>query len=247
MTTSHDTQNKTAFIIGATSSLAQALARSLAARGYGLVLGGRDEEELRLMASDLAIRNGLHVDIVAFDFMDHGLSAEQLVADAPAFTHLIMVAGDMGAENPEDIRNLGYTMHMNYAMPAEIATAAALRLEAAGGGSIVIVSSVAGDRGRQSNYAYGSAKAALSTFASGLRNRFAKRSVHVMTVKPGFIDTPMTWGMQSPLIASRDYVAGKIVAAMEGGKDVVYVPFFWRYIMMIICAIPERIFKKLSL
>ena len=111
----------------------------------------------------------------------------------------------------------------------------------------MLISSIAGDRGRQSNYAYGSAKAALNAFASGLRNRFFKQGVHVVTVKPGFLDTPMTWGMQSPLIASREIAAEYIIYAMKVRKNIVYVPFFWRYIMLIIIHIPEAIFKRLKL
>ena len=158
----------------------------------------------------------------------------------------------MGSDDPTDIDNLAYTVKVNYTVPAQLATAAALALSKKDSsektkGRIVIVTSVAGDRGRQSNYAYGSAKAALSTFASGLRNRFCKQGVHVMTVKPGFIDTPMTWSMSSPLVASREFVAGKIIDAMEKEKDVIYVPFFWRFIMLIIIHIPEKIFKKLSM
>jgi short-subunit dehydrogenase len=158
----------------------------------------------------------------------------------------------MGSSDPTNLDNIHQTTWLNYTVPAQLATAAAVRLSEqksgrAYAGSITLISSVAGDRGRQSNYAYGSAKAALNTFASGLRNRFFKQGVHVMTVKPGFIDTPMTWGMKSPLIASRESVAESIVEAMKNRSNVVYVPFFWRYIMLIIIHIPEMIFKRLSL
>src|SRR5690606_36266376 len=117
---------------------------------------------------------------------------------------------DMGGSDATDLKNLRHVTELNYILPAQIATAAGERLRARQSGSIVIVSSVAGDRGRQSNYPYGSAKAALSAFASGLRNRLYKDNVHVMTVKPGFVGTPMTWSMKSPLIASRESVAEAI-------------------------------------
>ena len=112
---------------------------------------------------------------------------------------------------------------------------------------MVIIGSVAGDRGRASNYEYGAAKAAIATFTSGLRNRYAKLGLHIMTVKPGFVDTPMTWGMNIPLIASRETISDAILKAMAKKKDVIYAPWFWKFIMLIIMHIPEKIFKKLKL
>lgn len=237
----------TALIIGATSSLAQALARELAGRGYALILAGRDEDELNLLATDISARYPVAANVVLFDFLSPDFSAHALIASAGSFTHAIIVAGDMADGNSQSNDTITRTANLNYVLPAHIANEAAQHLLAQSSGTIVIISSVAGDRGRQSNYAYGSAKAALSAFASGLRNYCFPRGVHVMTVKPGFIDTPMTWGMQSPLIASREFVAGAFVKAMEAKKDVVYVPFFWRYIMLIIMHVPEKIFKKLKL
>ena len=246
--TSNATHSEPVFVVGATSSLAQAICRALAEKGYPLILGGRDQGELSILASDIAIRYQGQASIVLFDFMDPQFSAELLVNGAAPFHHIIIATGDMGTGQADDIHDIAITAHNNYILPAQIASAGALRMANEGiKGNIAIISSVAGDRGRQSNFAYGSAKAALSAFASGLRNYYFAKGIHVMTVKPGFIDTPMTWGMQSPLIASREFVAGKIVCAMEAKKDVVYVPFFWRYIMLIITSIPERLFKKLKL
>ena len=239
--------NETVLIIGATSSLAQAICRQLAQQGYALILAGRDAEELELLAADLTTRHNSATAILIADFLNVDFSAEQLIHDAGAFNHIIIATGDMGDSDPTNPNNIAYTIWLNYTVPAQIATLAALHLAATGKGTITLISSVAGDRGRQSNYAYGSAKAALTTFASGLRNRLYKEGIHVMTVKPGFIDTPLTWGMQSPLIASREYAAGCIVRAMQKRKNVIYVPFFWRYIMLIIIHIPEKIFKRLSL
>jgi len=252
MHTSTVTFGLNALIVGATSSLAQPLCHALAARGFGLILVARDEAELDLMARDLMTRYEVKATKIIADFLDSSFSAEAMVACAGDFSHVVLLAGDMGSADPTNIGNLAFTMHLNYTVPAQVATAAAQKLAERflaekKKGYIAIVSSVAGDRGRQSNYAYGAAKAALSTFASGLRNRFCKRGVQVMTVKPGFIDTPMTWGMKSPLIASREAVADSIMTSMLAGKNVVYVPFFWRYIMLIIMHIPERVFKRLSL
>ncbi len=239
--------NNTVLIVGATSSVAQAVARAIASRKLNLIIAGRDVDELKLLASDVRARYGTETNIVHFDFMSQDYSSKSFIESAGYFDHAIIATGDMGSNDPEEVDNINRTAYLNYVLPAEIATLAAKKLAEKQNGVIAIISSVAGDRGRQSNYAYGSAKAALSAFASGLRNRFFARGVHVMTVKPGFIDTPMTWGMHSPLIASREFVAEKIVQAMEAQKDIVYVPFFWRYIMLIICHIPEKIFKKLKL
>ena len=118
------------------------------------------------------------------------------------------------------------------------------------GSSIVVVSSVAGERGRKSNYVYGTAKGALSLFCQGLRNRLHQSGVHVLTVKPGFIDTPMTADIAktpSVLWASPEKIASVMVSAFEQKKDVIYAPWFWRYILLVIKLIPESIFKKLSL
>lgn len=242
---------KTVFVVGATSSLASAICHVLAAQGYGLTLSGRDEEELDLLASDLVIRHNIPCTTLAADFTADYFTAESFLASAGACDHILIATGTMGSGDPLSLTDIAFTSHINYTLPAQIATLAAIALSEKGGGSIAILSSVAGDRGRRSNYAYGAAKAALTAFASGLRNYFHRHGVHVMTVKPGFIDTPMTWGQekinQSKLIASREYAAQKIVEALHERRDVVYVPFFWRYIMMVICAIPEWVFKRLKL
>lgn len=234
-------------IIGATSSLAQAICRELADRGSTLTLAARDENELALLACDIKVRFGVECKTLVVDLLAADFSATYFISQTGDFDHVIIVVGDMGSHDKNDPDNIAYTAHINYTLPAQLATAAALALKEKGCGTIAIVSSVAGDRGRQSNYLYGSAKAALTAFASGLRNYLYPHGVHVMTIKPGFIDTPMTWGMKSPLIARRETVAEKIVTAMEKKKNVVYVPFFWRYIMLIIVHIPEMIFKRLKL
>lgn len=240
-------KGQTILMVGATSSLAQALCRTLAKRGCNLILAGRDAEELAMLAGDLATRYKAHGRVLAANLTDAHFSVDILIRQAGHFDHAIIAVGDMGNGDDTDPANIAAVAHINYILPAQIATAAAMYLSEQRRGTLAIISSVAGDRGRQSNIAYGSAKAALSAFASGLRNRYVRRDVHVMTVKPGFVDTPMTWGMQSPLIANREYVAEKIVSAMLKKKDLLYVPWFWQFIMLIICHIPEGIFKKLKL
>lgn len=239
--------SRSTLIIGATSSLAEAIAATLAQKNQRLILAGRDEAELELLAADLQVRYLSECKLLTGDFLEPGFSPELFIDRAGDFDDAVIAVGDMGNSDSTDLVNLAYTAHINYTLPAQLATAIAQRMADKKRGTLAIVSSVAGDRGRQSNYAYGSAKAALSTFASGLRNRFCKKGVHVVTVKPGFIDTPMTWGMQSRLIAERARVARDIVRAMQKKKNVVYVPHFWAGIMWIITHIPEGMFKRLRL
>jgi len=236
-----------ALVIGATSSLAQALCRELARAGYRLILSGRDERELELLAGDIATRYNVACRIHLADLMEPNFSATRFIESAGSFDTLVFATGYMGSGEQDDLANLRHVALVNYVVPSQILSVAAEMMSEQGDGEIIVIGSVAGDRGRASNYEYGSAKAALAVFASGLRNRYAKLGVHVMTVKPGFIDTPMTWGMNSPLIASREAVARAIMAGLEKKKDIIYTPFFWRYIMLIIQHIPEKIFKKLKL
>jgi decaprenylphospho-beta-D-erythro-pentofuranosid-2-ulose 2-reductase len=245
--TSSAAPHKTALVIGATSSLAASLCRELAIAGYRLILAARDERELEIRAGDIAVRYGVECIPLQVDLLEKNFSAAELMRRANVFDTVIFAAGDMGSSEQDDLTNLRHVAMINYVVPCEILSLAAETLVERGGGTIIVIGSVAGDRGRASNYEYGAAKAALAAFASGLRNRYAKKHVHVMTVKPGFTDTPMTWGMQSPLIASREMVARIIMRGMQKKKDVLYVPWFWRYIMLIIRHIPEAIFKKLSL
>lgn len=117
-----------------------------------------------------------------------------------------------------------------------------------GGGTLVVISSVAGDRGRQSNYVYGTAKGALTVYAQGMRNRLSSQGVRVITIKPGQIDTPMTTAFKKGILwVQPEVVARGIVRAIRGQREVVYLPWFWRGIMVVIRAIPERIFKRMRL
>jgi hypothetical protein len=149
-------------------------------------------------------------------------------------------------KNVGDLRSMFELNAMSYIQPA---TLIAERMALRGAGSLILVSSPAGDRGRQSNYFYGASKAAVSVFAGGLRNHLAKKGVQVLTVKPGFVDTPMTAGMpkDGPLWATTAQIAACIEKGLQKKKDVIYAPWFWQYIMLIIRHIPEKIFKKLSL
>jgi len=164
---------------------------------------------------------------------------------------VIMVAGLLGdqAESAASDGVAAQVMETNYAGPARYLLAAARAMAGVPDACIIGISSVAGDRGRGSNYIYGSAKAGLTAFLSGLRNAHAKSGLHVLTVKPGFVATQMTAGMDLPpqLTAQPAEVARAIVRAHEKKRDVIYVRPIWRLVMTIICAIPERLFKRLSL
>lgn len=236
--------SRIAVVIGATSSLGTILCRELVRKGFEIVLGGRDSEELSLLCHDLQARGASNVSTFIVDLsQDNALATcEKHLADA---TDIFMLSG-ITYENSE-IEHYDSLVQVNYTNPAKILQHTAQIIQGRGEGRITVISSVAGDRGRQSNYLYGSSKSALSAFSDGLRNGYADKNVHVMTVKPGFIDTPLTYGISSPLMGSREKVVADILTAHEAKKDILYTPWFWRYIMLIITHIPERIFKRLKL
>lgn len=235
-------------IFGARSDIGRALARAYAARGCAVILGARGgmEGDRR----DLELRGDGTAEAVAFDVTDGAPDAFFAKLGAVPGT-VIMVVGLLGdhAVSVTDDMAASDVMDANYAGPARYLLAAARVMAATPDACIIGISSVAGDRGRGSNFVYGSAKAGFTAFLSGLRNAHAKGGMHVMTVKPGFVATRMTAGMKlpPPLTAQPGQVAAAIVAAHEKRRDVIYVLGRWRLIMTIIRAVPERIFKRLSL
>jgi len=237
-------------ILGATSALGQAVARDLAARGEALALVARDAGRLERVAADLEVR-GAEVSRHVLDFDDVGAhdGLMDALGEADDYWLFYGTLPDQAACE-QDWERAAAALHTNFTSAASLLTRAANRLEARGRGSLVVVSSVAGDRGRGSNYVYGAAKGALSLFCQGLRNRLSKHGVQVVTIKPGFIDTPMTADVpKSPaaLWATPERVARDMVRARDRGADVRYTPWFWYPIMTIIKGIPERVFKRLSL
>jgi decaprenylphospho-beta-D-erythro-pentofuranosid-2-ulose 2-reductase len=244
----------TVLVLGATSSIARNLALALARRGYDLCLAGRDLEEVQRVASDLTIRHGVNVQAVSFDAI-HPASANRMmdVVMDESFGDLVGVVlcfGVLGdqAVAAEDSPYAREIIMVNFTAAVSLLTPLANFFEERGRGFLAVISSVAGDRGRQSNYVYGSAKGGLSIFLQGLRQRMAKRGVTVTTIKPGFVDTRMTFGLPGMfLVASPADVGEGIVRAIEKGKAVAYIPGFWRWIMLIIKLIPERIFVRLKL
>ncbi len=244
--------SETWIILGATSSMARAFARAQAERGARLVLAGRDLEELRLLGADLQWRGAAETLPAAFDARRPD-SFAPVIETALAGAGMVSVAVFVGsmpaqAEIDADPALLDGTVQDSFTGPARFLQMLAPELEARGGGSVVGVGSVAGDRGRLSNHVYGAAKAGFATYLSGLRNRLGREGVHVLTVKPGFVDTAMTWGLDGMfLVASPEAVAARILKALEQKRNVIYAPGFWRLIMTVIRLIPEPIFRKLSI
>lgn len=244
----------TVLVAGATSAIARAVAAELARRGHALVLAARDVAEANALAADLGLRHGVAARGVAFDaedFASHaGFAAELLAVEGDGLEGVVIAFGWMGEAEAarHDADEARRTIDINLTAVVSLLTPLADYLERRGGGFVCVISSVAGDRGRQSNYVYGAAKGGLSTYLQGLRNRLFAAGVRVVTVKPGFVDTRMTFGMPGTfLVAPPERVAAGMVKAIEGGADVVYLPGFWRPVMMAIRAIPERVFKRMKL
>lgn len=244
--------NRTWIILGATSSMARAFSRAVAAEGAGVLLAGRDGEELAALAADYRLRGARLAEAVAFDARDargFGPLVERLEAEEGELNAAVFV-GSMPeqAAIDRDPSLIDGVVADSFTGPARFLQTLAPVMEARGGGTVVGVGSVAGDRGRLGNYVYGAAKAGFATYLSGLRNRLTRAGGHVVTVKPGFVDTAMTWGLPGLfLVASPEAVAADLLKAVRKKRNVIYTPFFWRYIMLIIRHIPEPIFKKMKI
>jgi decaprenylphospho-beta-D-erythro-pentofuranosid-2-ulose 2-reductase len=238
-------------ILGAASDIGIALAREYGKAGHALVLAARNATRLATDAEDFRVRYQMPVSTVEWDVLSPNGGAAEISALTDLPDIVICVVGLLGdqAASERDGPTAEGVMRANYVGPALILGELANRFEIRGSGCIIGISSVAGDRGRASNYIYGAAKAGFTAFLSGLRNRLATKGVHVLTVKPGFVNTRMTAGMKlpKPLTAEPDEVARAIFAAVSRRKDVVYVRPVWWLIMRIICAIPERMFKKMKI
>lgn len=231
--------------------MARAIAHRFAKAGYDLDLAARNSRLLDPLVKDLTIRYHQDVKALEFDALDfktHGEFYEKL-AEKPEI--VICVFGYLGNQESaqKDFQETQKIIQTNYTGAISILNIIANDFEQRQQGTIAGISSVAGDRGRQSNYIYGSAKAAFTAYLSGLRNRLAKSGVHVMTIKPGYVATQMTAEMElpKPLTASPEQIAEAIFQGIRKKKNVLYVLWMWRYIMFIIRNVPEFIFKKLNL
>jgi len=242
---------ETVLILGATSDIAIAIAKKFASKKYNIQLAARNPAQLEPLQSDIKIRYGVECDSFAFDavqFSTHALFFETL-HPMPDIT--VTVFGVMDEED-DAFDSWQLTQRMidtNYTGAVSILNIAAKHYNEQKKGAIIGISSVAGDRGRASKLIYGSSKAAFNAYLSGLRNKYFKAGIQVMTVKPGFVYTRMTEDLNLPklLTSTPDEVAEIIYSGFSKKKNVIYVKWFWRYIMLIIKMIPEFQFKKMKL
>jgi short-subunit dehydrogenase len=240
-------------IVGATSAIAAETARAYAPDGARLFLTGRNPDRLAAVAADLRVRGAAAVETVVLDATDHRRCEAVVEAAWAAFGGLDVALIAHGvlpdqARCQASVTAAVAALDVNFTSVVALLTPLANRFEAARHGCIAVITSVAGDRGRQSNYVYGAAKGGLDRFLEGLRNRLYHAGVAVVTLKPGFVDTPMTAGLKhGPLFASARRAGRAVHRAIERRRDVAYVPWFWRPIMCLIRALPEFVFKRFRL
>ena len=249
-----DAVMKRIVIVGATSGIAQAVARRYAAQGAQLFLVGRDAAKVQTVADDLRARGSSAVDIFVMDandtpqWIEMARAAWQALGEVEAalIAHGTLADAELARI---DVEYLVEQFKTNADSVVACISVLAKRFQDQGSGVIAVIGSVAGDRGRASNYGYGAAKAAVHAFASGLRAYLFRYGVHVVTIKPGFVATQMTAKLDLParLTARPETVAARIQWAMETRRDVVYTPGFWWLIMAIIRFLPESLFKRLKL
>ena len=241
---------KPVLIIGARSDIGIAVAHRFAAEGHPVQLALRHASSHEPVKSDIEIRHGVAATLHEFDALQTATHAD-FIDSLPTLPDVaVCVVGVLGrqAETQQDNAATIHVIRSNFEGPASLLTILANKFETRGSGTIVGISSAAGERGRSSNYIYGSAKAGFTAFLSGLRNRLADRGVHVVTVIPGFVRTGMTEGLSLPplITASPSDIANLIYTAVRQRRDIVYSRW-WFPIMTIIKLIPERIFKRMSL
>lgn len=237
-------KSRNILILGATSEIAQLLAPQFT--HDHLYLAGRNPEKLKKLESTIKAA-GIQSSTISVNFDSVNFDPHAIFADVRSkIDVIILFAGDMGTEDHFSIDNLEKVHRVNFLNPMKTLLYFIPELSRKEGSQIVVISSVAGDRGRKKNFVYGSAKGALTLFASGLRGALVEKNVSVTTVVLGLVDTWMTQGMKSPLIAKKEKVADCIFRAIQNKSDVVYIPGFWRGIMFIIRLIPEKIFKNMS-
>lgn len=243
---------KKIIILGATSTIAIACARLWANDNCEFILVARNTEKLSQVAEDLTARGSI-VHTLTFDLSDY-TTHEALINscyDKINNIDILLTAYGTLPDQDECEKNTDVALqefHTNGLSVISLINRLAMKMEKQEQGTIAVISSVSGDRGRASNYLYGAAKSAVSTYCSGLRARLSRTGIHVLTIKPGFVDTQMTQHLTLPekLTASPEQVAHDISGAITSKKDVLYTRWFWRYIMLIIVIIPNRIFKKMK-
>lgn len=241
----------TVLILGATSDIGFAIAKKFASEGYAVQLAARNDEQLKPLQSDLQIRFNIPCTIHYFDATVFSMHEPFYHSLTPKPDVCVYAIGYMN-ENEKVVKvwpEALNTINTNYTAAASILNVIANDFKTKGNGAIIGISSVAGKRGRQSNYIYGSAKAGFTAYLSGLRNSLYHSNIHVMTVLPGFVYTRMTENLNLPklLTAKPEEVAHAVFLGVKKKKDLIYIKWFWRWIMIIIMSIPESTFKKMKL
>jgi len=245
--------SKKILVLGATSGIAEATCRIWASQGAQLFLVARNPDKLAAVAADLKTRGAAYVGTTVADLDDTDKHAELLAHAINSLTGMDIaylahgILGDQ-LQAEQDFEHAAQILHTNFVAPVSLLTWLANFCVQRHAGVLAVLSSVAGDRGRKSNYVYGASKAGLSAFLAGLRNRIDREGVTVLTIKPGPVKTAMTAGMKgSEKFADVNKVAATIVSAIDSRADNLYVPFQWQPIMFVIRNIPDRLFKKLNL
>lgn len=246
---------KNIIIVGATSAIAERCARLWISQAEQLLLVGRNLDKLAILASDLQIRNQhVRVDTLAADFVS-GASIEQVIKTAaekmPAIDLVLIAQGALPDQRAceSDLQLCQTALEINAISPVLFAEGFARVMLASAGGMIAVIGSVAGDRARKSNYVYGAAKGFVEQYVQGMQHRLADSKLTISVIKPGPTDTPMTAHLKSggARLASVDRVAADIVAGIAARKKLIYSPWHWRYIMLVIKSIPFFIFKKINI
>ena len=244
---------KKILVIGATSAIAEQCARIWASRGDALFLVARNEERLQSIAADLKVRGATQADTYCADINEldqHLFLLDAAEAQLGGIDKVLIAHGTLSDQKAcvQSVEETLAEIKTNALSTISLLTIIANRFETKKAGTIAVISSVAGERGRASNYVYGAAKAMITAFTSGLRQRLYQSNVSVVTIKPGFVDTPMTAAFKKGLMWSKpSSVAKNICNAIDTKKNVIYAPFYWNLIMVIIKLIPESIFKGIKL
>lgn len=240
-------------ILGGKSLIAKCVADNFAKNKHNVLFAGRIIDEPEKLAKDFEVRYQVKASSVIFDALDynsHPKFVEDVLKEIPDLDYVLIAFGYLGEQekSQNEWNEAKLIIESNFVGVVSIANLFANHFEQKKSGNIIMISSVAGDRGRPSNYTYGSAKAGLTAYASGLRARLCKSGVNVLTVKPGFVATPMTYGMPLPklLTASPEKVGKEIYKAAVKRKSVLYTPFYWKWIMRVVKLVPEGIFKKMK-
>jgi short-subunit dehydrogenase len=240
-------------ILGATSAIASETAKLFAKESAHLFLTGRNIEKLTAVADDIRVRGAARVETAALDIADIASQRpviESAIAALGGLDVVLVAHGTLPNQEgcQEEVGKTLEALHINFTATIALLTLLAKELESQRYGCLAVITSVAGDRGRQTNYVYGAAKGGVQIFLQGLRARLFRSNVTVLTIKPGFVDTPMTAGVRkNPLFADASRVGRGIHRAIARRQDVVYLPWFWRPIMAVLNSLPERVFKRLHL